>query len=64
MYYVIDTTSGGYYTGRAGDWSRVVMADPSEAFGYETEEAAQRKADTLNSGRLLHGRKFEVVCNG
>lgn len=61
MFYVLDTTSGGYYTGRAGDWSQIVMADPSEAFGYETEEAAQRRADNLNAGRKLHGRNFQVV---
>jgi hypothetical protein len=62
MFYVLDTTSGGYYTGRAGDWSNVLSADLSEAFGYESEEGAQRRADTLNKGRLLHGKRFEVVC--
>lgn len=63
MFYVIDITSGGYYTGCSGsdNW---VSADYSDAFGYETEEAAQRRADNLNKGRLLHGRKFEVVYNG
>lgn len=61
MFYVLDTTSGGYYTGCAGDWDKVLSADPSEAFGYETEEGAQRRADNLNKTRILHGRIFEVV---
>lgn len=62
MYYLFDATTGGYYTGRAGDgW---VMADASEAFGYESEDVAQAKADLFNSRRMLHGKRFEVVYNG
>lgn len=62
MFYLFDTTSGGFYTGRAGDgW---VMADENEAFGYECEELAQRKADMFNKNRRLHGKYFEVVSNG
>lgn len=62
MYYLLDATSGGYYTGRTGNnW---VMSDPSEAFGYESEAAAQRKADIMNKMRAAHGKRFEVVCNG
>ncbi len=60
MYYLLDTTTNGYYTGRAGDgW---VMAEQCEAFGYESEEVAQRKADMFNKNRLLHGKIFIVVC--
>lgn len=62
MFYLLDTTSGGFYTGKTGDdW---VMAEEAEAFGYECEELAQRKADKFNKGRRLHGKFFEVVSNG
>jgi len=59
MFYLLDTTSGGFYTGRAGDgW---VMAEQGEAFGYESEAEAQRKVDMFNKNRRLHGKVFEVV---
>lgn len=60
MHYLLDITTNGFYTGRTGDgW---VMADESEAFGYESAELAQRKADMFNKNRLLHGKNFVVVC--
>lgn len=59
MFYLLDTTSNGFYTGRTSDnW---VMAEDSEAFGYETEAVAQRKADMFNKNRVLHGKRFVVV---
>lgn len=59
MFYLFDKTSGGFYTGRAGDgW---VAADRSEAFGYEGKGEAERKAALFNRNRILHGKIFEVV---
>jgi len=51
-----------YYTGRAG--SGWIAPGKPGAFGFDTYEAAQRKADLFNEATCLHGRRFlaEMIC--
>lgn len=58
MSHVLRTTSGMFYTGRAGDaW---VSGDRSEAFVYAGRGEAGRKADGFNRMSRLHGHTFSV----
>lgn len=58
--FVLRTTSGLFYNGKAGPaW---VSADKAEAFTYSEAEAT-RKAAMFNRGTVLHGLTFEVVAH-
>lgn len=57
--FVLRTTSGLFYNGKAGPaW---VSDDKSEAFAMGEGEAA-RKCELFNSRTILHGLTFEVVA--
>lgn len=47
-----------YYTGKAGQ--SFVSAKSEEAFGYDSLEAARRRATNLNQMTSIHGFRFMV----
>ena len=50
-----------FYNGKAGDaWLTDVRAD---AFGYQTREAAQRKAKLFNEMTGIHGQRFIAILD-
>lgn len=58
MPYVLRTTSGMFYTGRAGEgW---LSPRREDAFTYAGKGEADRKAATFNRATLLHRHTFEV----
>jgi len=49
-----------YYTGRAGQ--AFVSDDRSEAFPYDSLDAARRRAMNLNRMSAIHGIRFIAPC--
>lgn len=57
--FVLRTTAGKFYNGRAGDmW---LSDNLNQAFAYGGEGEASRKAANFNRMTALHGHTFEVV---
>lgn len=58
-FFVIGRDANGkalYYTGRAG--KLFVAENDTEAFGYDSLEAARRRATNLNQMTAIHGIRF------
>jgi hypothetical protein len=57
--FILRTTAGKFYNGRAGvAW---LSENQSEAFAYTARAEAERVAATFNSRSSLHRQHFEIM---
>lgn len=57
--FVLKASNGKFYSGRAGSWGEILIADKAQAFTYGREYAVERAAH-FNKFTSVHGFTFTV----